>query len=144
MSTTARVDLQAEEQAIREQDRKYMEAAAGKDADALTSLFAEDAAFLYPGMPLVRGRSGLRDTFMSFMQTPGFSLTFEPTRIEVSPGGEMAYELGTYRLGLDRPEGRVDDRGKYATVWKKVGGQWKIAVDAPSSELPPQGTAGAA
>jgi uncharacterized protein (TIGR02246 family) len=135
-STMTQVDLRAEEQAIRAQSRKYLQGATNKDPAAVASVFAQDGAFLYPGMPLVRGQSALREAFSSFMQTPGFSLTFEPTRIEVAQAGDLAYELGTYRLQMEPPEGRVDETGKYVAVWKKAGDHWELVVDAPSSDKP--------
>ena len=144
MSTTqTRVNLQADEQAIRAAIREYLQAVASKDPDAAVNMFTDDAVFLFAGMPLVRGQSGLRSAFAGLMQTPGFSLTFEPTDLELSQAGDMAYELGTYRLSLDDPEGHVDDTGKYLTVWRKVSGRWKIAADAPSSDLAARGAAGA-
>lgn len=138
-TTMTQVDLRAEEQAIREQARKYLQGATNKDPGAVASLFAQDGVFLYPGMPLVRGQSALREAFSTFMRTPGFALTFEPTRLEVAQAGDLAYELGTYRLAMDAPGGRVDDIGKYVTVWKKAGDHWEIVVDAPSNDQSPQG-----
>jgi ketosteroid isomerase-like protein len=67
-----------------------------------------------------------------------------PTRFEISQAGDLAYELGTYRLRMDPPEGRVDDTGKYFSVWKKTGDNWELVVDAPSTNLPAAGTAGGA
>ena len=137
-TTMTQVDLRAEEQTIREQGRKYQQGAANKDPAAVANLFAQNGAFLYPGMPLVQGQSALREAFTTFMQTPGFALTFEPTRIEVAQAGDIAYELGTYRLQMDAPGGHVDDTGKYVSVWKKAGDHWEIVVDAPSSDRPQQ------
>jgi uncharacterized protein (TIGR02246 family) len=139
-----KTDLRAEEQAIRAQGRKYLQGATNKDPGAVASLFAQDGAFFYPGMPLVRGPSALREAFSTFMQTPGFSLTFEPTRIEVAQAGDLAYELGTYRLKMEPPGGRVDETGKYVSVWKKAGDRWEMVVDAPSTDLATPGTTGRA
>lgn len=141
-TTMTPVDLRAEEQAIRAQGRKYQQGATNKDPSAVASLFAQNGAFLYPGMPLVQGPGALRETFTTFMQTPGFALTFEPTRIEVARAGDMAYELGTYRLQMDAPGGRLDDTGKYVSVWKKAGDHWEIVADAPSSDRPEQQAGG--
>ena len=141
-TTMTQVDLRAEEQAIRAQGRKYLEGAKNKDASAVASLFAQNGVFLYPGIPLVQGQSALREAFTQFMQTPGFALTFEPTRVEVSQAGDLAYELGTYRLTMEPPEGRVDDTGKYVSVWKKTGDRWELVVDAPSSDKPQQQASG--
>jgi uncharacterized protein (TIGR02246 family) len=137
MSTATRVDLKAEERAIREQIKQYQQAAAKKDPGAAADIFAKDAAFLYAGMPLVRGRSAVRDVLAQFMRTPGFALSFEPMYIEVAPAGDMAYELGTYLLTMDTTDGHKDHAGKYVTVWRKSGERWEIAVDAPSSDSAP-------
>jgi uncharacterized protein (TIGR02246 family) len=134
MSTATRVDLKAEERAIRELVKKSQQAWAKKDARAVASIFAQDSAFLYPGRPLVSGQGALRDALAEFMRTPGFALSFEPARIDVAPAGDMAYELGTYRLAMDSPGGHVDQTGKYVTVWKKSGDRWEVAVDAPSAD----------
>jgi uncharacterized protein (TIGR02246 family) len=139
-----KTDLRAEAQAIRAQGRKYLEGAKNKDAAAIASVFAKDGVFLYPGMPLVQGQAAVREALTTFMQTPGFSLTFEPTRIEVAQAGDLAYEVGTYRLKMEPPEGRVDETGKYVSVWKKAGDRWEMVVDAPSTDLPAPGTAGRA
>jgi len=32
---------------------------------------------------------------------------------------------------------KKEDRGKYLTVWRRVGKKWLIAADAWSSDLPP-------
>ena len=143
-TTMTKTDLRAEEQAIRAQGRKYLEGAKNKDAQAIASVFAKDGVFLFPGFPLVQGQTALRETFGSLMQTPGFSLTFEPTRIEVAQAGDLAYEVGTYRLQMEPPGGRVDDTGKYVSVWKKAGDRWEMVVDAPSTDLPTPGPTGRA
>jgi uncharacterized protein (TIGR02246 family) len=141
-TTLTQVDLRAEEEAIRQQARKYLEGAKNKDPEAVASLFAENGAFLYPGMSLVQGKSALREAFTTFMRTPGFALSFEPTRIDVAQAGDLAYELGTYRLQMEPPEGRVDETGKYVSVWKKAGDRWELVVDAPSSDKPQQQAGG--
>ena len=141
-TTLTQVDIRAEEEAIRQQGRKYLDGAKNKDAEAGASVFARNGVFLYPGMPLVQGQSALRDAFSTFMSTPGFALSFEPTQIEIAQAGDLAYELGTYRLQMEPPEGRVDDTGKYVSVWKKEGDRWELVVDAPSSNQPQQQAGG--
>lgn len=55
--------------------------------------------------------------------------------------GVLAYEVGRYSLTL-QPDGgeAVHDVGKYVFVWRRQDGGWKIAVDAPNSDLPPPGS----
>jgi len=51
----------------------------------------------------------------------------------------MAVERGTYHFVQNNASGQVDDTGKYVTVWKKVKGEWKVAIDTATSDLPCQG-----
>ena len=76
--------------------------------------------------------------FRSLMNTPGFALTFQSTKVEVARAGDLGYSIGAYELTLNDAKGKpVKDRGKYATVWKKqADGSWKAVVDMFSSDLP--------
>jgi len=53
----------------------------------------------------------------------------EPKRIEVADAGDLAYEVGTYKVRWEsKQRGRGEASGNYVTVWKKVGGDWKTAA----------------
>ena len=69
------------------------------------------------------------------MATPGFALTFDPTKIEVSRGGDLAYEFGEYQLTTNDKQGKPQTvRGKYVVVrGKQPDGAWKALVDAPTT-----------
>ena len=41
-------------------------------------------------------------------------------------------------FGFDTPNGEQQDEGKYAQVWQKRDGNWKIVVDMYSSNQPPR------
>jgi ketosteroid isomerase-like protein len=43
--------------------------------------------------------------------------------------GHLAVSIGSYHLRLSLAEGRIEDRGKYMTVWRKIDGQWRVAAD---------------
>jgi ketosteroid isomerase-like protein len=47
--------------------------------------------------------------------------------VEAKGFGDTAYEVGKYTLSGD--SGKVNDRGKYIVIWRKVGGQWKLYRD---------------
>jgi ketosteroid isomerase-like protein len=72
-------------------------------------------------------------------QTPGFSLNWQPVKVEVAQSGDLGYTYGTYQLTMNDPAGNpVTDRGKYITVWKKqADGSWKSVADMFNSDLPP-------
>ena len=125
-----------DEQAIRSLIQQWVKLVAAKNADAVAELYAPDAAIMPPNAPLAEGREAIAATWRSMMQAPGFQLTFAPTRIEVSKGGDMAMDRGTYRLVTQATSGAVEDRGKYVVVWRKVDGRWKAAADIFNSDLP--------
>lgn len=135
-ATATRVDRASEEQRIRELDRQAQSAMQSRDAAAFANLYAEDAFHMPPNAPAKRGREAIRNQWTEMFGMPGLALTIEPTRVEVAEAGDMAYVVGTYRLGSDMPGGRLDDRGSYVVVWKKINGEWKAVADIATSELP--------
>jgi uncharacterized protein (TIGR02246 family) len=125
-----------DERDIRSLVQQWVKLVAAKDADAVAELYTPDGAIMPPNAPLAAGQKAIAATWRSMMQAPGFQLTFVPTRIEVSKGGDMAMDRGTYRLVTQATTGAVEDRGKYVVVWRKVGGRWKVAADIFNSDLP--------
>jgi uncharacterized protein (TIGR02246 family) len=134
-ATTTRVDRASEEQRIRELDRQAQQAIQSKDAATFANLYAVDAVHISANMPIVRGRDAIRNAWAEMLRTPG-TVQFGPTRVEVAESGDLAYVLGSYRSSLDMPGGRLDDRGNYVVIWKKIDGQWKAVADIGASELP--------
>lgn len=123
---------------IRELEGKAREAAKAKDLDRYVSFYAEDAVLLWPGAPTVTGRAAIREFMRVFFSMPNFSLSFETTRVEVSRAGDFAYTCGTNKVTLMDSNGkRMNDRGKYLTVYRKQSdGTWKVVADMGNSDLP--------
>lgn len=131
---TTTVNQASEEQAIRAVANEYMTAFNARDVDRLVALHTPDAVVMVANSPLATGSTEIRRSFTEF-PTPGTTLSFAPTRINVvSP--TVATEIGTYTVSFDTPQGRVTDRGNYTTVLHKVNGQWRIAVSAPVTTTP--------
>ncbi len=101
---TPQVDTAAEEKVIRDLDKKWVEAVAARDTMAIGNIFAEDAEFLPQGAPLVSGRAAIRSAWAVLTKAPSMWLTFEPTKVLVSRAGDIAYETGTYKDGVDGPK----------------------------------------
>lgn len=125
----------AEESAIRATDAKWVQAVAAKDPDQTASFYADEASLMAPGAPLATGKDAIRKTWAGLMGAPGFSLTFAPTKIEVSKSGDLGYELGEYELTTNDKKGKPQtSKAKYVVVWGKQGdGTWKALVDAPTT-----------
>jgi ketosteroid isomerase-like protein len=82
--------------------------------------FSDDAAYLYPGAPLLRGSDRIR----SFLETADSLLTqtWSPAFGDVSADGRFGY---TY--GWTRSPGQ---RGKYLACWKRTTDTWRLAAFA--------------
>ena len=82
-----------------------------------------------PGSELIRGRPAIRGVFERIFQRArdehrALEITFEFTERRVH--GDLAYDVGIYRLG--------SGRGKFVTVLRRgPDGRWRFAVDAWNS-----------
>jgi uncharacterized protein (TIGR02246 family) len=130
------VDLAAERAALMAADQAW--AASLPDQEKFVSFVAEGGTFLAPDGPMVEGREAIRATVAEMFASPGFNLTWKATKAEVSASGDLGYTMGTSQMTMSNPEGQpVTMEGKYVTVWQKqADGQWKVVVDAPSSNAP--------
>lgn len=133
---TPKVDLAAEEQAIRDLDAKWVRMVAARDTAGIADLYASDALFMMPNAQALGGRPGVIKGWSGMFALKNVALTFAPTKVVVAQSGDLAYEVGTYTFAFDGPKGRVEDKGKSVVVWRKQDGAWKVAADMFNSDLP--------
>ena len=128
----------ADEQVIRETETQWAKAAAAKDVERFMSFYADDASLFAPGTPTATGKEAIRKGTETLFATPGFSLSFQTVKVEVSRGGDLAYCSGTYAMTMNDPKGKpVNDKGKYVAVYRKEpDGAWKAVADINNSDLP--------
>lgn len=119
------------EEAIRKLDAEWSAAAQNKDVEKSISFYAEDAVFLPTNAPKAEGKAQIRDAWSHLLGLPGVALNFGPTKIEVAKSRDMAYDVGTYELKMNDPQGNpTTEIGKYVVVWKKQPDkQWKVVAD---------------
>jgi uncharacterized protein (TIGR02246 family) len=142
--TTAQpVDIAAEAQAIRTLSQQWLAAHRRKDVNGVLANYADDAVAVYGGTLLTGAaaiRKNLEDEFAKIArERPDYTPSWATTAVHVAPGGEMAYETGTYEdLWNER---RSREGGHFVTVYRKVGGQWKVAHDmtTPAATSRPAG-----
>ena len=130
------VDVKAEAEKIRERRRQWLAADSARDIEGALAMYADDAVEFASNTPAVSGKEAIRTWYQSWLPDTTTSLTFATVRVEVSASGDLAYELGTYRFTTNGPKGRTEDVGKYATVWKRVGDTWEVALDMANSDMP--------
>lgn len=127
----------ADERAIRDTEAQWSKAAA-KGVDAFVSFYADDAVALPPNAPISTSKESTRAALRPMFEAPGFSLTFEASKVEVARSGDIGYSYGTYSMTMNDPKGApTNDKGKYVTVYRKqADGKWKAIVDTFNSDLP--------
>ena len=131
------VDVAAVKAAVADINQKYMAAVAARDTDAVAGLYSDDARTLAPNAPRADGRAAIRALWVEFLSTPGLNLTFSSSDVTVSESGDLAIDVGSYQMTMTTPKGLpIHDVGKYVTVFKKVGDEWKISVDTFNSDQP--------
>lgn len=131
ISCSEKADLAAIRSEIQDANKKFSEAFAAKDADAVASLYAEDAQLMPAHSPVLRGREEAKKNILDAMNAGVTGLTF--TTEEVNGTRDLAYESGKFQVMVGD---NVVDRGKYIVEWRKVGELWLISKDMFSTDLP--------
>ena len=119
-------------QAKKFSDYRKMLDQVGKDIDAVTAFYAEDAVLLPPNAPAIFGRDAISAT-MQEMFVAGLGIELEDLEIKVS--GNLGYKAGRYRTRGE--DGSLIDRGKYIEIWSKIDGNWVLHRDIWNSSRPP-------
>lgn len=102
-----------------------------KDVDAIAALYRDDARLLPPNGEASIGKDGVRAAFGSMIEA---GLSGELTPIETMSGGDIAYNVGTYKLTAG---GELVDRGKFIEIWHRGDdGEWLMSNDIWNSDLP--------
>lgn len=127
------VAMDAEADALARRQAELFAAMTAKDADRVAALFAADGALHVAGMPPVEGRAAIGRFYGNLFRFLSSS-TATPGAIHVSSGGDMAYGTGRAVNEFAGPAGTTSYDGKYALVWRKVDGEWRIALYAVSSD----------
>lgn len=107
------------------------------DAAAYVENFTEDALSLPVDGPVVHGRAALRNAVGAAMRRMRF-LSAQTTPLDTRFNGRMVYETGRYEFVVEQTESflRQTLAGRYVIVWKRIGDEWKIALNAAQPWAP--------
>ena len=137
LTTTYAQDKKADEQAIRDISKKWLEFEKKKDMAGIAALFADDGTLYRSGYETAVGKDAIKNQLTKMQQlNPKEEGDFSTDRVDVASSGDMAVEYGKYTVKNTGPEGKDSDQGKYVTVYRKVNGVWKVAADISSSTKP--------
>ena len=128
----AKVDVAAEEQAIRAKETAWMAAYNKHDGKELASQYEDDASLAANGTKLMTDPVG-RGLFLDGMASdPALKVDFASDRIIVAASGELASSRGHYTMTYTDPATKQPktESGNYLTVYRKAAdGTWKAVED---------------
>ena len=128
------VDIEAERAALLAAADSYHETTHRSEWSRLIESDAEDVIILPPNAPRI---SGLEEARAFFAAAPDIELRYGDVIADVSASGDMGYTLTRGVVRFEGPDGNFfEDRIRDFHLWKKQNGEWKIAIDIFSSELP--------
>ena len=124
-----------DERAVRAASDAWQRYIAAQNVDSIVGLFTPDAVVLFANSPVVKGSDQIRSQWGDILKIPAYKVHWTPTRIDVA-SPTRATEYGSYAESYDTPTGKTSDAGNYVTIWHKVKGKWRVALDAPVSTTP--------
>ncbi|NIP82237.1 MAG: DUF4440 domain-containing protein [Gemmatimonadetes bacterium] len=137
--TSPAVDVAAVEQAIRDREAEW-EQAALVSADSFAAFYTSDGVLLAPNAPPMQGPAAIAEGMGPMLETVD-GISFETVSIDVAASGDLAVEQGRYSLTGTAPDGTAfDDEGSYLVVWAKRDGVWMVTHDIFNTDRPAPGT----
>jgi ketosteroid isomerase-like protein len=111
------------EEAIRQADKKCLEAVESRSLERTLEVYAPDAVTAGSAMFPAHGLADFRAGWTQVFADPGFALTWETDKVVVMESGSIAYSSGTWH--------NQNLHGAHLAVWQKQpNGLWKIIIDS--------------
>ncbi len=131
-----KVDTKAEGEKLMQLSRDWSKHAATKDIDKIVGYWSDDAVLFSSGYPTVTGKNELKKMVQESMNIPGFKISWEPLKAEVSESGDMAYLIEKNEITVPDSTGKPRViKGNVVTIWRKnAAGEWKVVVDISSDQ----------
>jgi ketosteroid isomerase-like protein len=122
------------ETTIRNQTQDFCLAFNTGNYDQAALLFSADGVLMSSNHVPVQTTKLIERALQRMAEVGYQDLRLETTRVENS--GDMAMEIGRYRLTVHGPDGPTRaDEGKYLTSWRRMGA-WRILATCWSSNQP--------
>jgi ketosteroid isomerase-like protein len=114
---------------------EFCDDVARRGGAAFASWFADDGVTLQNGKPPVSGRTAI--TAGAKWNPKDYQLTWYAEGAQMGPSNDTGFTWGHYdATTFDAGGHPKTSAGRYITFWKKVAGQWKVALDASADEAP--------
>ena len=123
--------------AIQAVDAVFVKAYNSGDVDTVVAQYADHAVLQPPGAPAAEGKSAIH----TFFATDIPAAAKEGAQFVLNPGaqggfsGDLGWSSGTFVIKGNG--GQVLDKGKYLSVYRKIGGKWLYVRDTWNSDGAP-------
>jgi len=131
------IDLDTEEQTIRKLTADWFADEVRRDVDASLSYIASDVVIQPEGAPTINGIAAMRSLYEEVFKMPFVDLVMEPRTVVVAASGDLAYDIGPWKMVFEGENGRTEAPHKSNIIWRKLNGQWKIVALSYSMDTPP-------
>ncbi len=122
---------------IDEYNAAVIEGMMSGNMDKSMPYYADDAVSMPSSAPMLKGKEAIKN-YSDEMVKSGMKFTsVKFTTSEIGGSGNLAYEIGTYEMSLELGPTKIEDNGKYMTLWKKqADGSWKVYAETWNSSVP--------
>ncbi len=122
------------------QFNSFQKALLARDTASLGDFYTRDAVSLLQNQPARRGQNPIVERWKRSLANP-IALKLTSAEINVSPGGQDAFQYGTFEIHTADATGTLLASGKILYLWRKQSDGWRIAVemdnfDARSTQKP--------
>jgi ketosteroid isomerase-like protein len=126
----------ADEAAIAEFNRRYVQAINDGDIDTLASLTTEGHMMISSAGPPLTGKQALVDAMKRIFETTDFDESWAPEETVVS--GDLAYQRGTFVVVSKPKAGGAETRmtGNFLRIYRKIDGTWFMVRDSFNAQQP--------
>ncbi len=126
----------ADEAAIAEFNRRYVQAINDEDLDTLASLTTEGHMMVSSGGPPLTGKQALVDAMKRLFETTEIDESWAPEETVVS--GDLAYQRGTFVVVSKPKAGGAETRmtGNFLRIYRKIDGAWFMVRDSFNAQQP--------
>lgn len=100
-----------------------------RDFDGAAACFAPDSVLMLPGIPLVRGVAAIRSALASGFGAGAPKVDVMVERVDVARSDDLAYAVGAGITYSTPPM-----RSKWAAMFRRHDGAWKITVDIHNAD----------
>ncbi|TAL45767.1 MAG: SgcJ/EcaC family oxidoreductase [Chitinophagaceae bacterium] len=134
--TQQKVDKKAEGEKIMQLSKEWSQVASEGNVEKTVQYWADDAVVISAGQPMLSGKQAIQKMVEESYKMPGFRISWQPQRVEVSESGDMAYLLENSQISFTDSTGHpIMINNKAVSIWRKqADGSWKNVVDISTPE----------